>query len=524
MVLVLLVLTACAGSKTPASSGTAEPMTAEPLSLTPTEEAPTPELRSSVVVLSAMPVSTLDPYLMAALHPDGSVVAHLWDTLIWLNDDLELEPGLAQSWRLINDLTWEVTLRQGITFHNGEPCDAEAVRFSVERARTLPGSLETFATDVELESVEVVDDYTVRFRTHEPVANLPYYLASLEILPPVYYGERGANEVAAAPVGSGPYQFVEWQADGRLVLKAASNYWAGPPAVDTLIFQSVADASQRVAELAAGRADLVTDLTPDQAATWDSSLGRLEAIESTRRIFIGMRVEDGTPLTDKRVRQALNYAIDVPTIVEDSLGGYGQRYGSWVNPPNANADLVPWPFDANKARDLLAEAGYAQGFAITLDTPTGRYHQDQAVAQAIAEQLGQVGVKVKVRAHDWPTYVESYLLPRQMAPLFLLGLNSRGNGLEDTSNLSFSFPFNPTGWQNSEFEQLLQEARTTFNERHHQALLNQAQAIAYDEAPWIWLWRQYDFYGVSQGLDWTPRRDGLVYLYKPVTASSESTE
>lgn len=524
MVVVLLVLTACGGAKTPVSSNMVGPATTEPPLPASTEEAPTPGPRSSVVVLTAAPVSTLDPYLMTTLHPDGSVAAHLWETLVWLNDDLELEPGLAQSWRLINDLTWEATLRQGITFHNGEPCDAESVRFSAERARTLPGSLETFATDVELESVEIVDDYTVRFRTREPVANLPYYLASLEILPPVYYGERSANEVAAAPVGSGPYQFVEWQADGRLVLKAVSGYWGGPPAIDTFIFQPVADVSQRVAELAAGRADLVTDLTPEQAATWDSSLGQLEAIESTRRIFIGMRVEDGTPLADKRVRQALNYAIDVPTIVEDLLGGYGQRYGSWVNPPNANLDLAPWPFEADKARDLLAEAGYAQGFAITLDTPTGRYHQDQAVAQAIAGQLSQVGIEVKVRAHDWPTYVESYLLPRQMAPLFLLGLSSRGNGLEDTSNLSFSFPFNPTGWQNSEFEQLLQEARTTFNERQRQALLNQAQAIAYDEAPWIWLWRQYDFYGVSQSLDWTPRRDGLVYLYKPATVPSGSTE
>jgi peptide/nickel transport system substrate-binding protein len=253
----------------------------------------------------------------------------------------------------------------------------------------------------------------------------------------------------------------------------------------------VTDAAERVAQLTAGQADLITDLTLEQATTWDSAGGRLEAIESTRRIFIGLRVEEGTPLADKRVRQALNYAVDVQAIVNSLLGGYGQR-----------------------------EAGYAQGFDLVLDTPTGHYHQDQAVAQAIAEQLGQVGINVEVRAHDWSSYVENYLLPRQMGPLFLLGLNSRGNEWEDTNNLSFAFPFNLSSWQNAEFERLLKEARTTFNERQRQTLLSQAQAIAYEEVPWIWLWREYNFYGVKSDLNWQPRADGLVYLYQ----SAGSTE
>ena len=124
-----------------------------------------------------------------------------------------------------------------------------------------------------------------------------------------------------------------------------------------------------------------------------------------------------------------------------------------------------------------------------------------------------MGVNVEIRAHDWPAYVDNYLLPRQTAPLFLLGLNSRGNVLEDTANLSFSFPFNLTGWQNAEFEQLLQEAQKTFNEQQREALLNRAQEIAYEEAPWIWLWRQYNFYGVNPNLDWQPRADGLIYLF-----------
>ena len=528
LIIISFVLAAC-GNSTSASSSTSIPSAATEESALQAEtekgsassdemENPVTEAEitsssnnAAIVVLTAAPVSSLDPYLMSVTHPDGSVAAHIWDTLIWLNSDLKLEPGLAESWQLVNNLVWEIKLRQGVNFHNGEPVNAEAVTFSVERAQTLPNSIERFSTDVQLERIEVVDEYTIRFHTQEPTANFPYYLSSLEILPPLYYGEANATEIAEMPVGSGPYQFVEKTPEGGLTLKAVPDYWRGSPAIKMITFQPVPDASQRAAELASGRADLITDLEPAQAITWDSAAGQLKTVESTRRIFVGVQIETGTPLADKRVRQALNYAVDVQAIVDEMLDGYGQRYGNWVNSSNAN--ISPWPFDPDKARQLLAEAGYNQGLDLVLDTPIGRYYQDEAVAQAIAEQLGQVGINVEIRAHDWPAYVDNYLLPRQTAPLFLLGLNSRGNVLEDTANLSFSFPFNLTGWQNAEFEQLLQEARKTFNEQQREALLNRAQEIAYEEAPWIWLWRQYNFYGVTPDLDWQPRADGLIYLF-----------
>ncbi|MCB0179978.1 MAG: hypothetical protein KDI62_17225 [Anaerolineae bacterium] len=524
--LILVVgLTACGGaSNVPATSSATSSTTDNEVNVDPTSETasasaeeevdPSSESESAVVVLTATSVDTLDPYLMSTVHPEGSVAAHIWDTLIWINDDLELEPRLAESWRLINNLTWEIKLRPDVTFDNGEPFDSEAVRFSVERAQSLAGSLETFATDVNLDQVEVIDDYTVRFHTREPSVNFPYYLASLEMLPPGYYGDENSTGGAVeTPVGSGPYQFVERSPEGRITLKARANYWAGPPTIETLIFQSESDEAQRIADLAEGRADIITDLTPTQAAAWDPTVGELQAVESTRRIFIGLRIENGTPLADKQVRQALNYAIDVQAIVDELLGGYGQRYGSWVNPPQANIDLTPWPYDPDKARELLAEAGYEDGFDIVLDTPIEHYHQDLAVAETVAEQLKNIGVNVQIQSYDWDTYVDNYLLPQQTDPLFLLGLNSRGNGLEDANNLSVRFPFNLTRWQNPEFEQLLQEASTTFNDDQRQTLLNQAQDIAYEEAPWIWLWRQYDFYGTNSQLDWQPRPDGLIYLY-----------
>jgi peptide/nickel transport system substrate-binding protein len=487
---------------------------------TATEEiAPTPEIDSvsQVVVLTASALTTLDPYYMVSIHPEDSIAAHLWDTLVWLNDDLELEPRLAESWWLVNDLTWQLELRQGVTFHNGEPFNAQAVEFSLERTRELGNSLETFASDVTLQNVEIVDDYTVRIHTAEPAVSTIYELSTVEMLPPIYYAETDLTDLAGNPVGSGPYQLAGWDPDGSIVLEADADYWQGMPAIHTLVFQTEGDADSRLTRLASGNVDLITDLPPDMAEAANTEHTRLMAIESTRRLFVGLRFEDNTPLMDKGVRQALNYAVDVQALITKFNAGYGQRYGSWVNPPNANPDLSPWPYDPQKARDLLAQAGYPNGFEISMDTPAGRYYRDREVAEAIAAQLAEVGIKVTVQPWEWPDYVRERLVPKETAPLFLLSLASRGNGLEDTQNLAHGFPFNPTLWYNEEFENLLSQAEEQFNQTLRLNLLHQAQAVAYEEAPWTWLWRPFLLYGVSRDLDWwQPRADGLIYLYVPV--------
>ncbi len=478
----------------------------------PTAASPAP-----IVVLIADQVTTLEPYRMVSIHPDGSVASLLWDTLTRLNDNLQLEPAAAESWRLVNNFTWEFKLRPGISFHNGEPLNAEAVRFSIERSQSMPGSLETFAQDVQLKQVEVVDDGTVRFTTNQPIANLPYHLAFLEILPPQYYTQTDPNRLAAEPLGSGPYRLNPASQAGKLILDAVPDYWQGAPALPQIIFETVPQVESHLAALREGRAALVTDLPPMPAGQWQISGSRLESIEGSRRMFIGLRIEKDSPLADKRVRQALNYAVNVKKIVDERLAGYGERYGSWVNPPANNPELAPWPYNPDQARDLLAKAGYGQGFTATLRLPSGFYHQDEAVAKDIAQQLAEVGVLVTVEPVDWSTYTRQ-LLTGDVPPLFLLGLNSRGDGLEDVKNLTRAFAFNPTGWQNDSFEDVVSRAEGTINENSRARLLNEAQAIAYDEAPWIWLWRAYNFYGVSQTLDWTPRRDGLVYLYQPAAA------
>lgn len=528
ILLGISILSACKGGKASDPQGTVTTPAQADEEVAPVEgEAATSAAESkdgsTTLILIEDEITTLEPYRMARIHPDGSVASHLWDTLTWLDDDLRVEPRLAESWTLVNDLTWEFALRQGIIFHNGEPLNAEAVRFSIERAQSLAGSVETFAEDIGLERVEVVDDYTLRLVTSQPVANLPFHLAFLEILPPVYYSETPLDQLAVAPVGSGPYRLDQWIPGQGVVLEAISTYWGGTPTLPRLVFQTVPRVEERLATLRDGKAALVTDLSPTVADGWDSQTGRLQGIESTKRIFIGMRVEAGSPLEDKRVRQALNYGVNVEQVVDNWLGGYGEPYGSWVNPPADNVELSPWPYDPDRARDLLAEAGYPEGFTTTLRTPAGVYCRDVEIAKDIAQQLGAIGVDVEVETVDWTNFVYQ-MLSGDVPPLFLLGLNSRGDGLEDLKNVSATFAFCPTGWRSEPFEDTLKQALGTFNESARLKLMLDAQVIAYEEAPWIWLWREYDFYGIDQGLDWTPRRDGLVYLYEPPADSLEDTE
>ncbi|MCB0210829.1 MAG: hypothetical protein KDJ52_15935 [Anaerolineae bacterium] len=475
-----------------------------------------------VRILVENEVRTLDPYLMVNTHPEGSIASHIWDTLTVLNANLQVEPHLAESWRIVNNVTWEVKLRPGIKFHNGEPVDSRAVAFSVERSMNLPNTTETFAADVALDTVNIIDDYTIEFVTREPIVNFPYHLAFLEILPPTYYAETDPVQLGSAPIGSGPYQLAEntWRSGNAVTLLAFDDYWQGRPVTPQITFETVASSNERLRQLQSGEAQLITDLPPMRPEQWGAQGSRLEAIESSQKMFIGIRAEEGSPLDDNRVRQALNHAVDVDHITDLLLEGYGEKYGSWVY---ALADEAPdaWGYDPDLARQLLTEAGFADGFTTTLRTPSGFYYRDVDIATEIARQLQEVGVHVEVSKETNSSIYMRELLQDNTAPLFLLGLNSFGDPMEDAMSLVPGYPYNPIHWQSTEYTNLISSAETNFNESSRLRLLQQAQSIAYEQAPIIGLWKMYDFYGVDNTLDWTPRPDGLVNLYKPAENSED---
>ena len=532
---IFFVLTGCSNNTTTPAASTSEPeadaSTLSDSSETEKTSDPTssqsqigPAGKDLVTVLTHEPLQTLEPYAMVRKQPEASVAVHIWDTLTRVDDDLTLMPLLAKEWKLVNDKMWQFDLQEGVQFHNGEPFNAAAAKFSLERAMNLPTSLKAIDINTIIERVEIVDDDTLQVYTVSPQASLPFLLADIQMLPPVYYSETSEIDLLASPVGSGPYQVTNWSLGEPLVLEAYPDYWQGQPSFSTIIFDSLDQIDERLAALQSGQAHIVTNLTPDQQVPLaDGGQAEFVPVESTKRLFIGLRSDPGTPLADPRVRQALNYAVDVEALVADYHAGFGQRYGNWVLSADANPALTPIPYDPEKAKALLAEAGFENGFQTTLDTPEGQYLNDGQIAQSIAAQLAVVGIDVTVQSYDWESYVANRLIPRKTSPMFLLALASEGNAIVDTQNLSFSFPFNPTEWLNADFEENLRMAQETFNSQQQQRLLHQAQTAAYEDSPWIWLWRLYDFYGVDTELDWSPRPDGLIYLYKPVSADDAAT-
>jgi peptide/nickel transport system substrate-binding protein len=277
----------------------------------------------------------------------------------------------------------------------------------------------TFARQVGYDRTEIVDSLTFRIKTTAPCAILTDQLTSLPMLPPAYYESESADNLSRVnqqPLGSGAWKFVEWQKDQRIVLEANTGWWNGPPPFERVVFRPIAESSTRILALKTGEVDLIVNVPPDSvAAIKKGERTRVSSVEGPRKIFVGMRT-DKQPLGDKRVRQALNYALNFDAINRALLGGNGKRMKSLVNPPHEPRDAKPYPYDVNRARSLLATAGYPNGFGIEMMAPDGRYTEDKQMAQAIAQDLEKIGVKVNLQVLEWSLYAGDILARHEPSP------------------------------------------------------------------------------------------------------------
>ena len=477
----------------------------------------------SLVVANATDVSTLDPYAMFS-RVEISMADHVIQTLTFLDRDMDVVPWLATAWqRLDDDVTWEITLREGVRFHNGESFDAEAVAFSINQVnqrnaegKTLGGA--TVAVPAaEITQVEVVDASTVRITTARPKALLPFYLTQIPMVAPGFYGSASDEVRAEQMVGTGPYVVSERIRDSHLTLTLHPDYWGEAPITERIMFRVIPEVSTQLAELETGGVHIVPNLPIDQAQILVGSPGvRVETIEGGRRVLIGITTEGGPePLRDKRVRQALNYALDFDAINEGLFGGRARRMSHVFNPPHAHDALDPYPYDPEKARALLAEAGYSNGFELTsLDTPIGKWIQDLELAQAVAAQLGEIGVTFRdgIRSFEWGNY-RAKLLSYDLPGLFMQASGGEFELATEAADLTITSPSNFYRWEHDEYEALWQELQQELDLDRRHAIGLRMQEIVLAEAPWIFLYIQLDTYGVSTAIDWTPRMDEIVHLW-----------
>jgi len=410
-------------------------------------------------------------------------------------------PVLADSYNVSsNGTVYTIKLKKGIKFQDGEPLNSEAVKFTLERILDPNVKVPSRGNFLLIDHVETVDEYTVNIYLKKPFAPFLGVLTSAYIIAPnatKQLGDKIANNPAG--IGTGPYMFKEWVKGDHITLVANPNYWNGTPYFSQMIFKVVPDASTREAMLLSGDLDLIIQPPPSDLASL-SSRGDVKVswTISTREMYIGINTQYG-PLNDTRVRQALNYAIDKDSLIKYVLFGLGSPEDS-ILPPFVLGHIAvgPYQYDPQKAKQLLAQAGYPNGFSVTLITPNGRYLFDTQVAETIAQYLRDIGIQVNVRTYDWPTYVSTILAPlnKTELQLFLLGWSpSVPDPYFYTFQLFHSSQFTPNGfnnffYNNTEADKLLELGATTTDPQLRAQIYQNLTKIVWNDAPMIFLYYQ----------------------------------
>jgi len=430
------------------------------------------------------------------------------------NDNFRIGPWLGEL-TSIDDLTWEIKIvRDDIKFHNGEPFDAESIKVSLEYALNPDNNSHYLERYKPITKIEVIDPMTVRLTTSEPYPILPTRLADLYPIPPKYLEEKGIEYVSQNPVGTGPFKFKEWVRDEHLLLERNEDYWRGPVAIETLEFRYIPEFSSRLSALLAGEVDIIKDVPVDAIERVNSSgIARAEEIPSSRVNYVALvNNREGSIFADKRVRQAVNYGVNVDAIIDGVFQGHATRMAGALSKINPQVDpsIQPYPYDPEKAKQLLQEAGIQPGTEIIFDSSQGRYPMDTDAAQAIAAELEQLGFRVTVQYNEWGTHLDK-IVNRRTGDAFFLGW---GPALDAEGTLRYLFVGDSTysGYTNPEVEAVIAEAATTVDPDKAQELWNQVQRMVWEDAGWLFLWQQHDIYGVSNRVDWTPRVDESLFM------------
>ena len=393
-----------------------------------TAAAPTPSGPTGTLTIATRgDIESTHPYLTSDIV-GISARMNMFDNLVDYDYDGKLVPGLAESWK-VDGLTVTFKLRKGIKFHNGEDLSADAVKFSLEHLRDADLKSPAASNMAAVQEFKVVDPYTVQMVMSKIDARIFDVLANnFSILPPQYVKSAGLAGFIAKPIGTGPFKFVSWTKDDKLTMEANTSYWEGSykgkPAVKTLVFRPIPTAATRVAELRSGAVDMVQDLPPDQVEPLKSA--GLDVVESKSPVyqyaFFNTTSPAGAALKDARVRLAMNYAVDMSTIVKTVLQGRARLLSGGFTDMTLgyNARVQPYTFDQKKAKDLLAQAGFATGLDLDADISSS---QKADLAEAVVAQLGQVGIRVKLNPLPTAVYNDRWV-KKQLSPLYFVTWNT----------------------------------------------------------------------------------------------------
>ncbi len=430
----------------------------------------------------------------------SNMVSYMVETLTRIDEEGEIHPNLATDWEISDDgLTYTLELRDDVVFHDGAEFNAEAVVFNLDRIRDPEVEVPIRAAFEGIESATAVDDHTVEIQLSEPfpplISALSFEVSSI-LSPDSMEAEGNSYTDYTRPVGTGPYTYGEYTTGERFTVQRFDDYWGELPYYSDVEFQIVPEAATRVSQLRAGDVDMII-LPPisDLPALEDDDGVEVLLAPGNRQIF--MAINNNT-IDDPRIRQAMNYAVDRQSIIDNVLFGAADAVDAPMDPSLVGyCSVGEWEYDPDRARELLAEAD-AEGLEIDFIAPTGRYIQDFEVAQAVAGFLEEVGFSVpSVDTMDWPSYVGAITAEAddQEQDLHLLGwapsyMDSFQHMVIFQSNQQPPNGLATAFYDNSEVDSLLAEAASEPDEDARQQLYCDASEIIWDEAPHIFMYSQ----------------------------------
>lgn len=461
------------------------------------------------------------------LWPNGTTNAETYnggtpivESLFWLDPrDFKLKPLLATSYQLETPTSIVVKLRDGVKFTNGEPMNADAVVHSFKvliDPKLTPAYTRYFEGFTKIDKI---DDLTVRMHTAYPIPPMDLTLSLFFVVPPKYWAEVGGPDAyGRKPIGTGPFTLERWTRDAELVMKKNPNYWGElPKGIEELVFKPVPDEQSRAAGLSTGEYDVVKNVPVASVAGLKKNPNVNIISIPSYAIFatiLSTLPEHKSPLNNKLVRQAVNYAVDKKAIIDNILFGNGVALEGQVlrkSQLGYNPNIKDYPYDPKKAKTLLAEAGFPNGFEVNFKTSSGSYAQEHEVSQAVAGMLDAVGIKTKIQVIESGEYLRQ-LRARELWPMGYTGSSPPDDPHFQLSQYHSTWRYSYI--KNPELDALIDAGKQELDVKKRGEIYQKASVLMHEEAPVLFLYGGIDFFGTSKRVkNFAPRGDGRYFWY-----------
>jgi peptide/nickel transport system substrate-binding protein len=501
-----------------------------------------PATAAELKIAVAADITSMDPHFFN-LFPNNNMAEHIFDKLVQMDPDSKMIPGIATSWKPIDEKTWEFKLRKGAKFHDGSEVTAEDVAFSIDRVAQIPNSPGPFVAYTKaIIAKEIVDPYTIRFKYAAPYPLAPNDLSTIYIVSKKVATGASTEDfnTGKATVGSGRFKFVKYVSGDYVDLVRNDNYWGEKPVWDKVRFKIIKNESARVAALLSGDVEAIEQPpTADLSRIKNDPKFTVTSKISHRVIYFnfdhlarsspfitdkGGKPMDKNPLLDVRVRRAISKAINRPAIADRVMEGQAIPSGQLVSEKLFGhvAGLKAEPFDPEGAKKLLAEAGYPEGFNVTIHGPSGRYVNDEKIVQAVAQMLTRIGIVSKVETAPMGPY--SARASKQEFSFHMVGWGaSTGEASSPLRSLLATFnrdkglgAVNWGRYSNVKVDYLIEQALQQVDDENRSIMLQEATKLAMSDLGIMPIHFQFTIWATKKGVTYVPRTDEytLAFLFK----------